>query len=118
MIVRPDRAPDAYLVGTALALLLALAWHDQRPRALRSGSRLLAGGRGHIHDQLVDRGCSRNIAVGTYVVVQAILASVAVGAVHLPSVPAGGVAAACALALLAAVAGFGFLAPTSPETAA
>ena len=131
----------AYLIGTALALLLAVAWDDRRPlavslgalplvacpaaelgfavlRRLRSGSHLFAGDRAHIYDQLVDRGRSRTAAARTYVAAQAILAAVAVGATRLAPVPAGAVAAACAVALLATVAALGFLAPTSPETAA
>ena len=131
----------AYLVGAALALLLVLAWSPDRRlavsigalplvvcpvaelgftlvRRIRSGSQLLAGDRSHIYDQLVDRGWSRNGAVGAYLATQAGLATVAVGAVHLDPSAAAGVAAACALAIVSAVAAFGFLTPTHPETAA
>ena len=131
----------AYLVGAALAVLLAMAWYADRPlavsigslplvalpaaelgfavlRRFRSGSRLLAGDRGHIYDQLVDRGRSRVEAAGAYAGCQAVLAVIAVGTGHLAPVTATVVAAACAVSLLSAVVAFGFLTPTSSETTA
>ena len=131
----------AYLVGATLAVLLSLAWSPDRPfglsigallllvcpvaelgftlvRRIRSGSGLLAGDRSHIYDQLVDRGWTRNGAVGAYIAAQAGLVVIAVGAVQLHAVVAAGFAAATALGLLAAVAALGFLTPTPPETAA
>lgn len=131
----------AYLVGATLAVLLLLAWSPDRPfalstgvllllvcpvaelgftlvRRMRSGCGLLAGDRSHIYDQLVDRGWPRNSAVGAYIAVQAGLVAVAIGAVRFHAAVAAGLAAACGLALLAAVAAFGFLTPTHPETAA
>lgn len=131
----------AYLVGAALAVLLALAWSADRPlsvsigalplvavpaaelgfavlRRVRSRSRLFAGDRGHIYDQLVDRGRSRSAAAGAYVATAGVLAVIAVGALHLPPLGAALVVAGCAVGLLSAVVALGFLTPTYPETAA
>lgn len=133
----------AYLIGTAMALLLAMSWREQRPLALslgvlplvacpaaelgfaivrraRSQSGLFAGDRGHIYDQLVDRGRSRIGAVGAYILAQTAFGAVAVGAVRLavPAPAAAVIAGACAVALVAVVAASGFLTPTYPETAA
>lgn len=131
----------AYLVGTALAVLLSLAWARHRPlaasvgllplvaspvaelgfavlRRLRSGRHLFAGDRSHIYDQLVDGGWSTKRAVGACIFVQALLSAIAVGAIRLSPAAAGAVAGACALALVLAVTALGFLSPTSPETGA
>jgi UDP-GlcNAc:undecaprenyl-phosphate GlcNAc-1-phosphate transferase len=131
----------AYLLGTALALLLTLAWRKPHPMALSVGALLLvacpaaelgfavlrrlrsrrglfAGDRSHIYDQLVDRGRSRNVAVAAYVATQAALVAAAVGAVHLSAAAAGPIVAGCAVVLLAVVAALGFLAPTPRENAA
>ena len=130
----------AYLVGTALAVLLALAWSGDRPlavslgslpliacpaaelgfavlRRVRSGRRLFAGDRSHVYDQLVSGGWSPKRAVGACVLAQALLSAIAVGAVHLSPAAAGAVTGACALGLLVLVAGLGFLTSTAPETA-
>lgn len=130
----------AYLVGTALALLLGAAWNQHRPLALsvgalplvacpaaevgfavlrriRSGSHLFAGDRSHIYDQLVARGWSAMGAAGAYVISQAILAAGAVGAVRLPPGVAGVVVGTSALTLVLLVGALGFLNPTHPETA-
>jgi UDP-N-acetylmuramyl pentapeptide phosphotransferase/UDP-N-acetylglucosamine-1-phosphate transferase len=131
----------AYLLGTALALLLALAWRSPQPvtlslgalllvacptaelgfavlRRVRSRSPLFAGDRSHIYDQLVDRGRSRPAAAGTYIVTQFVLAAVAVGAVHRATLAAGLAVGGCGVALFALVGAFGFLAPTPRENAA
>ena len=131
----------AYLVGAALAVLLALTWSDDLPlatslgslplvavpaaelgiavlRRMRAGNRIFAGDRAHIYDQLVDRGRSRTGAAGMYIATQAGFTAIAIGAVHLPPVSAVMVAAASGLILLSAVAALGFLTPTYPETAA
>lgn len=130
----------AYLVGTALALLLCFAWQRRNPLALslgslplvavplaeigcavlrraRSGARLFAGDRGHGYDRLVSRRWSRNRAVSLYVVGQAVLSAAAVGAVHLPTPAAAAVTGGCALLLFSASAALGFLAPSSAEAA-
>jgi len=130
----------AYLVGTALALLLGAAWNQREPlavsvgalllvacpaaelgfavlRRVRSGDHLFAGDRSHIYDQLVTRGWSAPGAAGAYVISQALLAAVAVGAVRLSSRVAGVVVGICALALVVLVGALGFLSPSYPETA-
>ncbi|MDQ3896033.1 MAG: hypothetical protein M3326_02085, partial [Actinomycetota bacterium] len=131
----------AYLLGAALAALLVMAWAPERPLELSlgavplvacaigelgvavlrrrlSGAPLSAGDRSHVYDQLVERGWSRNRSVAAYVVAQAMLTALAVAAVHTSPGVAGAMAVAGALALLATVTAFGFLTPTSPETAA
>ncbi len=131
----------AYLVGAALAVLLALAWAEDRPMALslgvlplvacpagelafavlrriRSGKRLFTGDRSHVYDQLVDAGWSRTRTVGAYVAVQLVLAAVAVGAVHLSAGAAAVVTGVSAVVLFSAAAGLGFLTPSHPEPAA
>ena len=125
----------AYLLGTALALLLASAWDaDLAPavaagalamvivpvgeivvaviRRKRAGQPLFAGDRGHVYDQLVDRGWPAAKASLACVAVQAALAAVGAVAGSLGLVPAVSVVAASAAVLLAAVAARGFLAPT------
>lgn len=131
----------AYLVGAALAVLLASTWSPERPLAVslgslpmvacpagevivavlrrgRSRARLLAGDRRHVYDQLVDGGWSANRAVVIVVLVQAFLGAVAVGATQLSAAAAGVVAGASAVALLGMCAALGFLSPADPETAA
>ncbi|MCA1706252.1 MAG: undecaprenyl/decaprenyl-phosphate alpha-N-acetylglucosaminyl 1-phosphate transferase [Actinobacteria bacterium] len=130
----------AYLVGTALALLLALAWSDGRPmavsigslplvacpaaelglsvlRRIRSHNHLFNGDRSHIYDQLVNQGWSSMRAVSAYIVAQAFLSSIAIGALQLSPALAGAVTGACALALFLLAATAGFLSPTYPGTA-
>lgn len=89
----------SYLVGTALAVLLVDAWGEGTPtavaalllvgvpvadttvaivRRLRAGRPLLVGDRGHVYDQLVDRGRSPGSAVLLVIAAQAGLAVVAV----------------------------------------
>lgn len=93
----------AYLLGAALAVLLALAWADGRStstgvaslllvavpaadlavtivRRAIAGRPLFEGDRSHIYDQLVDRGWSTAGAAGALVGAQAVLTVVAVGA--------------------------------------
>ena len=130
----------AYLVGATLAVLLALAWSQDRPLALsigslplvavpvaelgfailrraRAGTRILPGDRSHIYDQLVERGLSRNRAVVIYVMTQAVFVAVAIGAVRQTPAAATAVVGACALGLLSVAAALGFLRPSYPETA-
>ena len=125
----------AYLLGTALALLLALAWHaDQAPavsagalamvvvpvgdtvvavvRRRRAGQPLFVGDRGHTYDQLVDRGWPAPRAALALVAAQAALAAAGAVAGSLGLAAAVALVAASATALLAGVAACGFLAPT------
>jgi UDP-GlcNAc:undecaprenyl-phosphate/decaprenyl-phosphate GlcNAc-1-phosphate transferase len=86
----------AYLLGTTLAVLLASSWIPDGPigrpvaalllvavpivdtgvavlRRLRSGAPLFEGDRGHVYDQLVDRGLPAPMAVVCCVGAQAVL---------------------------------------------
>lgn len=132
----------AYLVGTAMAALLVMAWAPSRPLAVSLGSLTLAacpvgelafavvrrrrsraplwaGDRDHIYDQLVRRGWSTTRTVAAYTAAQALLAAIAVtiAAVRLHASVAAMAVATTALVLAVAVAASGFLAPTHPETA-
>lgn len=130
----------AYLVGTALAVLLGMAWSQDRSwavalgslplvacpvaelgfavqRRFRSGTHLFTGDRSHIYDQLVATGWSPKGAVLAYVGTQMMLCAIAVGAVHLSPAVAGAVAGGCGVALLVLAGALGFLTPTYPETA-
>jgi UDP-GlcNAc:undecaprenyl-phosphate GlcNAc-1-phosphate transferase len=125
----------AYLLGTALAILVWSAWATETGRAgapaaalllvavpvadtsitilrrIRAGQPLFLGDRGHVYDQLVDRGwpvVRASLAMGGG---QAVLALLAVGVARLSLAQAvTAVAAAAALMLLAASVG-GFLTP-------
>ncbi len=131
----------AYLVGAALAMLVASAWSPERALAVslgslpmvacpagevsvavlrrgRSRARLMSGDRSHVYDQLVDGGWSAKRTVAIVVLVQAFLSAVAVGAVRLSATAAGMVAGTSALALLGVCAALGFVSPADPETAA
>ena len=130
----------AYMVGAALALLLSLTWAQNRPmslslgalplvgcpaaelcfavvRRMRARTGLFAGDRGHIYDQLVDAGWTRNRTVGAYIAVQAVLVAAAVVAVRVPPPAAIAIVGGSTLALLSVVATFGLLTPTPPEAA-
>jgi len=68
-------------------------------RRLRAGRPLFQGDRGHVYDQLVDRGWSRNASVLACVAAQAVLALAAVGVAELQAELAVGVAAGIVVAL-------------------
>lgn len=131
----------AYLIGAALAVLVALTWsEDPAPavsvgcllfvacpvgelglavvRRVRSGAGLFAGDRGHIYDQLVDRGWSRTRAATAYILAQALFTAAGVGAAHLPTEAAWAVAGVSGLAVVSILAALGFLTSTPRETAA
>ncbi len=131
----------AYLVGTALAVLLAMAWSPERSlavsvgslptvacptaelglavlRRLRSRKRLFTGDRSHIYDQLVTRGWSPKRTAAVFLLLQALLSAVAVVAAHLSAPVAAVIAGGSALMLVALSAALGFLTPTHPETTA
>lgn len=131
----------AYLLGATLAVLLVLAWSPAQPVAVsiaslpllacpvaelgltvlrrrRSRRALSTGDREHVYDQLVSRGWSRNRSVAAYVAVQAVLAALALTAVHLHPGLAAVTVGAAALVLLVMVHALGFVTPTHPETAA
>ncbi|MEJ7582512.1 MAG: hypothetical protein WKF43_00200 [Acidimicrobiales bacterium] len=112
----------SYLVGTALALLLARSFGPGQPVALasgavlfvavpvadtavalvrrhRAGRPLLLGDRGHVYDQLNDRGWGPLAATGACIGAQAVLVVIGLGVNELP----GPAAAAVVVALVVAV---------------
>jgi UDP-GlcNAc:undecaprenyl-phosphate GlcNAc-1-phosphate transferase len=124
----------AYLVGTALALLLVAAWrpHGRTEvgfaalalvalpaieavvailRRLRAGQTPIAGDRGHVYDQLVDRGWPPARASLAFAGVQLVLAAVALGAAHASGAPAAVIAIGAAGALFFALVAGGFTRP-------
>jgi UDP-GlcNAc:undecaprenyl-phosphate GlcNAc-1-phosphate transferase len=125
----------SYLVGTALAVLLAGAWRPEEPVALGVGSLLfvavpiadmtiaivrrararrplLQGDRGHVYDQLVDRGWSPLRATLGCIAAQAVLVAVGIGIVHMPAP----VAIATTSLVVAVVAAFALRAFTPPAS--
>jgi UDP-GlcNAc:undecaprenyl-phosphate GlcNAc-1-phosphate transferase len=125
----------SYLIGTALALLLAIAWKPHRPaaagiagialialpvleagitivRRLRARHPLFRGDRGHVYDQLVDRGRSSVQASLVFAVAELALAGIAVAVEHLATTTAATVVTAGAIgALLVVAVGAGFANP-------
>jgi UDP-GlcNAc:undecaprenyl-phosphate GlcNAc-1-phosphate transferase len=120
----------SYLIGTALAMLFLVA--AQHPaakvsgaclflavpvadttiaivRRLRAGRPLLTGDRGHVYDQLVDRGWPAPIAVVACVSAQAVLTAAGIGITGL----AGSTAVAVTAATVAVVGAPALLAFTS-----
>ena len=122
----------SYLIGTALALLLMQSFDTdaavasgallfvgvpvadtavaivRRARARRS---LLRGDRGHVYDQLVDRGWPVRRTVVVFVAVQAALTAAGVGIAHLSA----GAAAASAAAVIGVTGLSAIAAFTSPK---
>jgi UDP-GlcNAc:undecaprenyl-phosphate GlcNAc-1-phosphate transferase len=122
----------SYLLGTALAVLfLAATRHDAAVvssaclfvgvpvadaavaivRRLRAGTPLLRGDRGHVYDQLVDRGWSARRSAGTCAAAQAVLTVIGI----VISVRADAVAVVVAAAVVIAVGAAAFVAFTSPR---
>ena len=125
----------SYLLGTALALLLATAWSPHRAaavgiagialvalpvieagvtiiRRLRARHPLFQGDRGHVYDQLVDRGWTPTQASLGFALAELALAGLAVAATHSSSTAtAVAIAAAAIAALLAVLVGAGFTRP-------
>jgi len=125
----------AYVTGTTLALLAALLLDSRRGvatwavvpllvavpildtavavvRRLRARRPLLAGDRGHVYDQLVDRGRSRAAAVLALVALQLVLTLAAVGIAELDPAWAVASSLACAFAVIAVIAVTGFTSPS------
>ena len=125
----------SYLVGTALALLLALTAEPDAEIALTAGAALflavpvadttvaivrrwrahrplLAGDRGHVYDQLVDRGWTARRTVAACICAQAVLVAVGIGVAALPSAAAVVVAAAVILGVAVALL-WTFTSPTA-----
>jgi UDP-GlcNAc:undecaprenyl-phosphate GlcNAc-1-phosphate transferase len=123
----------SYLIGTALAMLfLAAAQHPAEVvsgaclflavpvadtaiaivRRFRAGRPLLAGDRGHVYDQLVDRGWPAPAAVGACIASQAVLTALGIAIAHLT----GNAAMLATLATVALVGTFALAAFTSPRS--
>ena len=129
----------SYLLGAALAVLLAFAWGPGVPvpvgtavlalvavvvaevafavvRRARGRRSLMAGDRGHPYDRLVARGWPGPAASGAYVAIEAILAAGTLLAIHRHSLTAAVVLDAAAALLLVALAGAtGALTPDDEE---
>jgi UDP-GlcNAc:undecaprenyl-phosphate GlcNAc-1-phosphate transferase len=124
----------SYLVGTALALLLAVAWSPHRVaaagiagialvalpvietgvtiiRRVRARHPLFEGDRGHVYDQLVDRGRTDTEATVAFSFAELVLAGLAVAAAHAATNVAATIAVASAGGLLLALVGAGFTRP-------
>jgi UDP-GlcNAc:undecaprenyl-phosphate GlcNAc-1-phosphate transferase len=124
----------AYLVGTALALLLAMSWHPHRVaavgiaglalvalpvleaavtilRRVRAHHPLFRGDRGHVYDQLVDRGWPATRASAAFAGVAILLAALAVGIAHASTGAAAAVAVITVAVLFLAVVAAGFTRP-------
>lgn len=124
----------SYLVGTALALLLAISWAPHRSaaigvagialvalpimetgvaiaRRLRARRPLFHGDRGHVYDQLVDRGWSAPKASMAFAAVELALAALAIVVTHATTAAAAAIAATSIVALLGAVIAAGFTRP-------
>jgi UDP-GlcNAc:undecaprenyl-phosphate GlcNAc-1-phosphate transferase len=121
----------SYLIGTALAMLFLTA--AQRPaevvsgaclflavpvadtaiaivRRLRAGRPLLAGDRGHVYDQLVDRGWQASAAVAACVLAQAAFTGAGIAVTHLTRSTAI-VVAVVTVMIVGAAAIFAFTSP-------
>jgi UDP-GlcNAc:undecaprenyl-phosphate/decaprenyl-phosphate GlcNAc-1-phosphate transferase len=122
----------SYLLGTALAMLFLAATEYHAAvvssaflfvgvpvadaavaivRRLRAGTALLRGDRGHVYDQLVDRGWSSRRAAGACATAQAILTAIGIAI----STRTGNVAIVVAAAVVAAVGAGAIFAFTSPR---
>jgi len=122
----------SYLLGTLLAVLLAMAWASGEPAATGIGTLLLVvvpavdlavsvirrlvsraplftSDRGHIYDQLVDRAWAPTSATMAFGGAQALLVVAAVFASALEPIPAVLVVVACLVAVAATILSSGFV---------
>ncbi len=129
----------SYLIGTAIAALLALCWApgERLPtgigalllvllpaaellfavvRRWRARTSLLAGDRDHPYDQLVQRGWSKEGAVGVYAMAGVILTGLAIVASNLKTVPALIITGVSALTLIALGFKAGFMSSVGRPT--
>jgi UDP-GlcNAc:undecaprenyl-phosphate GlcNAc-1-phosphate transferase len=129
----------AYLVGTALALLAALAVDSDRDvatwaalpllvgvpvvdtlvafaRRIRARKPLFVGDRAHVYDQLVDRGAAPVTTVVALAGAQAVLSALGLGVAELPDAWAVVATVASATALAAGARIAGFVTPPDPST--
>jgi UDP-GlcNAc:undecaprenyl-phosphate GlcNAc-1-phosphate transferase len=124
----------SYLLGTALALLLATAWSPHRMaavgiagialvalplmeagatiiRRLRARHPLFHGDRGHVYDQLVDRGWTATQASLAFALAELALAGLAIAATHTATTGAAAIATGAIATLLAVLVAGGFTRP-------
>jgi UDP-N-acetylmuramyl pentapeptide phosphotransferase/UDP-N-acetylglucosamine-1-phosphate transferase len=129
----------SYLIGTAIAALLALCWApgEQLPtgigalllvllpaaellfavvRRWRARTSLLAGDRDHPYDQLVQRGWSKEGAVEAYAIAGVILTGLAIVASNLKTAPALAITGVSALTLIALGFQAGFMSSVGRPT--
>ncbi len=123
----------SYLIGTALAVLFLAASQRDAPvvsgaflfvavpvadtavailRRMRAHKPLLQGDRGHVYDQLVDRGWSSRRSVAACVVTQALFTAAGIGIAAL----SGSVAVLVVILTVTAVGAMAFAAFTSPHS--
>jgi UDP-GlcNAc:undecaprenyl-phosphate GlcNAc-1-phosphate transferase len=130
----------SYLLGTALAVLLVSAWRPERDLALSLGAVLLvalpvaevafavvrrararaplfAGDRGHLYDQMTQRGLSAAATSLVCAGIQAALVVLGLLATRTEPAASGVIVVATAVALLAGAGAGGFLSSTSPRSA-
>ena len=127
-----------YLIGTVLAVLLALAWGPSEPRhtgvaalalvivpvtelcfavlrRARSGRSLLLGDRNHPYDLLVKRGWSLRQTVLSYVLTTLVMVVLATVAIRLTT-PAAAAVVGCAVVVVFVIGlEAGFMRPDIPE---
>ena len=131
----------SYLLGTMLAALLASAWQQGASasssiaavplvavpladtaivlvRRIRSSQPLFQGDRGHVYDQLVDRGFTPVRSTATLIALQTALAACALAAAQLSPASAGALVGAAGLALVVAARAGKFVAPRQSEATA
>jgi UDP-GlcNAc:undecaprenyl-phosphate GlcNAc-1-phosphate transferase len=124
----------AYLLGCALAMLAAAALRDEPEpvywgivpllvavplgdtaiaivRRVRARRPIFSGDRSHVYDQLVDRGRSRQQAVGLCVAAQALLVAVGVLAWNVPDAFGAALSIGTVVVLVVAVRVMGFVTP-------
>ena len=122
----------SYLLGTALAMLFVAASQRHASvvsgaclfagvpvadtavaivRRLRAGTPLMRGDRGHVYDQLVDRGWTSRMSVLACAAAQALLTAAGIGI----AVLSGGVAIGVAVATITVVGVGAFVVFTSPR---
>lgn len=124
----------SYMLGVALAMLAAFALHrESEPvywivvpllvavpladtaiaivRRIRARAPIFSGDRGHVYDQLVDRGRSRGQAALLCILTQAILVATGVLAWNLPDALGAAVVVATVAILAVGVVASGFAAP-------
>ena len=130
----------SYLLGTTLAVLLVSAWRPERELALsvgvllfvafpvaevlfavvrrtRAHAPLFTGDRGHLYDQLAQRGWPATLTSLFCAGLQAVLVALGLLAVHAERFASFVIVITTTLALVGGAAAGGFLSSTSPRSA-